>query len=279
MTYRALWGAVRATLAGEALPDDVPVEYIYNDSLANTYIGPDLATPDFPEPPDGTTIAATIRARPASGSAYTRSGEGSASLFVNRPPVWSPIPDQTVAAGESIEVDLSEYVTDRGQLFSSYEAFEESPNISVSRNGAIVTVNGISVTGVLMAEVEVGATDLHGATVPSSFNVSVTPADVGPCDDARATAPNFMFNVGLTNQRAIARHRGFPPGTGVWALRDSPGDGTITDPYWVTVGRSTGTVRVNPPDDAVAGVYLATSSGTLGEGVMTTTVPRSHWWR
>ena len=171
MTYKSSWDAVTTDSAGAALPAGTVLEYVYNDSWGNAYTGPMLETPDFADPPDGTNISASLIAR---SLGFVDSDPGAAMLFVNRPPVWTPIPDQTVAVDGSITLDLASYVSDRGEPLASYTAFSTDSEISVSRSGSSVTVMGVTETGILRVTVEVSATDVHGASVPSEFEVLVT---------------------------------------------------------------------------------------------------------
>ena len=175
MTYRASWDALGFNAAGNALPPDVVPEYVYNDSRGNMYVGLLLQTPSFAEPPDCTTVTATVRAR---ASGYAQSDAATRQLLVNRPPVWSSIPDQTVEVGGSFTLDLADYVTDRAGPLASYVAYTNDSEVTVTRTGSEVRVDGESDTGVTTVTVTVGATDTCGLQVLSSFEVAVTDAVV-----------------------------------------------------------------------------------------------------
>ncbi len=95
------------------------------------------------------------------------------TILPNNPPVVStPIPDQFMNSGETVELNLSDYITDpdKGDVLVYTVASSVSDKVQASVSGAKLLLRGVQPA---MSEISVKATDYSGKSVTTAFNVSV----------------------------------------------------------------------------------------------------------
>ena len=134
--------------------------------------------------PDGASASQTIS---------VTVGDGDSS---NNPPVaQGTIPDHTVAAGGTLNVDVAGYFSDADGDELTYMASSSNADVaSASNDGATVTINGV---GGGRAVITVTASDGE-ATVAQGFNVTVEAAPVNTAPSAVGTIPSHSVGVGGT---------------------------------------------------------------------------------
>lgn len=95
------------------------------------------------------------------------------TILPNNPPVVTePIPDQFLNSGETVELELSEYITDRdeGDFLVYTVTSSAADKVQASVSGTKLIVKGI-LPGA--SEIAVKATDYSGKSVTAAFNVAV----------------------------------------------------------------------------------------------------------
>jgi uncharacterized protein YjdB len=124
---------------------------------------------------------------------------------VNNPPVIEPIPDQSLAMGEQISIQVNVSDPDGDQVTLS----------AISQDGGVVAAQAVDTTitlqavGAGVASVQVTADDARGGVTTASFNVSVSSPQptfnlmdypvVPQIPQSMATSLNQLYQSGVTN--------------------------------------------------------------------------------
>ena len=135
-------------------------------------------------PSDGqfTVIA---RAVPTTTLLYVQASDGtltvqdSVGLIVHRPPVWQSIPDQTVAVGQTVIVDLANYAIEPDADPVTFRVRSIPVGVAVHLDGTRLFMRGVvnGVSGTLTVRV----IDQYSVSVDTTIAVTVTaPASEGP---------------------------------------------------------------------------------------------------
>ena len=134
--------------------------------------------------PDGASASQTIS---------VTVGDGDSS---NTPPVaQGTIPDHSVAAGGTLNVDVAGYFSDADGDELTYMASSSNADVATATNdGATVTISGV---GGGRAVITVTASDGE-ATVAQGFSVTVEAAPVNSAPSAVGTIPSHSVGVGGT---------------------------------------------------------------------------------
>ena len=123
------------------------------------------------------TTTLTITATDPSGLSATQSGEVTVSAPPPGPEAVGTVPDDSLMAGDDIEIDMAGYFTHPGGLSFNYDAGTSNTAIATAgMRGAILTVEG---QGRGTATISVIASDANGRTAVQQFLVHVWRIDAG----------------------------------------------------------------------------------------------------
>ena len=166
-----------------------------NDDAATTSVDGAVATINGVA--DGMAVV-TVTASDPDGASASQTisvtvGDGDSS---NTPPVaQGTIPDHTVAAGGTLNVDVTGYFSDADGDELTYMASSSNADVATATNdGSTVTISGV---GAGRAVITVTASDGE-ATVAQGFSVTVEAAPVNSAPSAVGTIPSHSVGVGGT---------------------------------------------------------------------------------
>ena len=147
------------------------------------------------------TDSFTIRVSNPDGSdtaTFTITVEGDGGM-VNRRPVWTAIPEQTVRVGETVVVDLSAYASDPDGDALTYSFAENDPSgrITVTRSGSVLTITGVSDTSddILLPSITGTATDPGSLSASAEFGVTVMTTTTVNQPPAISTPPSSFLTI------------------------------------------------------------------------------------
>ena len=129
----------------------------------------------------------TVRARavPTTTLLYVQASDGtltvqdSVGLIVHRPPVWQSIPDQTVAVGQSVIVDLANYAIEPDADPVTFRVRSIPVGIGVHLDGTRLFMRGV--VNRAGGTITVRVIDQYNVSVDTTIAVTVTaPASEGP---------------------------------------------------------------------------------------------------
>ena len=192
-------GAVQVNLApyfSDADGDDLTYAAASsNEDAATTSV--DGAVTTISGVADGMAVV-TVTASDPDGASASQTisvtvGDGDSS---NTPPVaQGTIPDHSVAAGGTLNVDVTGYFSDADGDELTYMASSSNADVATATNdGATVTISGV---GGGRAVITVTASDGE-ATVAQGFSVTVEAAPVNSAPSAVGTIPSHSVGVGGT---------------------------------------------------------------------------------
>ena len=126
------------------------------------------------------TATITVTATDVDGAFVTDDFEVRVTAANLGPELTTPISDQDIAVGDSIDLDFLDNFTDPDGddlTFTATSDADDPAPFTVTNAGSILTIIGVAVG---TATITVTATDVDGAFVTDDFEVRVTAANLGP---------------------------------------------------------------------------------------------------
>ena len=114
----------------------------------------------------------------------------------NSPPVWSTIPHHELEVGDTVDIELSNYVTQFGEVqVLAYSASEASDHVSITLNGSLLTITAISEGGAVVTATVNDGTFIRHRTISVGVRQNDPPVWTNIPNRTLAGNSSFPYNI------------------------------------------------------------------------------------